>query len=186
MFKEMKMIKDLISKIKTDLKKYVILTGLVLLGLFGFKACRKVQQKADQVATNPVLKPTEAEKIIINAPEHKITVVTPQGSTTTNFSDNSVITEDKTGKLNIYNPSWNFKLHPTVGAGFSNRPKLFVGVSPIGYKKLDLNIGLETDCQHFSETAMNVSVGYNVHNATYLFLGVNNHRDIEGGVRFRF
>jgi hypothetical protein len=177
---------SLVNKVKANFKKWAILTGLILLGLFGFKACRKHQQKATQVATNPILKPNEAEKIIINESEHKITVVTPKGTTDTHFSDNTVITEDKNGKLSIYNPQWDFKFHPTVGAGMSDIPKLFVGVSPLGFKKLDLNIGLETDCQHFSETAMNISVGYNVHNATYLFLGTNNHKDIEGGVRFRF
>ena len=180
------MIKDLISKVWAKIKKWVILAVIIVLGLFGYKACRKHQQKATQVATSTVLKPNETEKIIINAPDHKITVVTSKGTTTTNFSDNTVITEDKNGKLSIYNPSWDFKFHPTVGAGMSDKPKLFVGVSPIGYKKLDLNIGLETDCSKLSETAMNISVGYNVHSATYLFLGVNNHKNIEGGLRFRF
>ena len=149
------MIKDLISKSK----KVVILAVIIALGLVGYHFAKKHQQKATQVAASTVLKPNEAEKIIINGPDHKITVVTPNGITTTNFSDNTVITEDK---------------------------KLFLGVTPITYKKLDLNIGLETDCFKLSETALNISVGYNVHNATYLFLGVNNHHNIEGGLRFRF
>lgn len=176
------MIKDLISKSK----KVVILAVIIALGLVGYHFAKKHQQKATQVAASTVLKPNEAEKIIINGPDHKITVVTPNGITTTNFSDNTVITEDKNGKLSIYNPSWDFKFHPTIGAGVSDKPKLFLGVTPITYKKLDLNIGLETDCFKLSETALNISVGYNVHNATYLFLGVNNHHNIEGGLRFRF
>ena len=180
------MIKDLISKAWGKSKKYVILGVIIVLGLFGYKACKKHQQKATQVATSTVLKPTEAEKIIINAPDHKITIVTPTGTKTTTFSDNTVITEEKNGKLDIYNPSWDFKFHPTIGAGIADKPKLFLGVSPITYKKLDLNIGVETDCSHFTETALNVSIGFNVHNATYLFLGVNNHQQIEGGLRFRF
>jgi hypothetical protein len=145
-----------------------------------------VQQKQDKQATSTVLQPNEAEKIIINAPDRKITIVTPTGTKTTTFSDNTVITEKKDGKLDIYNPQWDFKFHPTIGAGMADKPKLFAGVSPISYKKLDLNIGIETDCSKLSETNLNISVGYNVHNATYLFIGVNNHRNPEGGLRFRF
>jgi hypothetical protein len=177
---------DLISEIKRSLKKGIILVVIIVLGLLGFKACRKHQQKTNQVATNPILKPNEVEKIIINGPEHKITVITPKGTTDTHFSDHTVITEDKNGKLNIYNPQWDFKFHPSIGVGMADKPKLFVGISPIGYKRLDLNIGFETDCSKLSETSLTVSVGYNIHNATYLFLGLNNHQNIEGGMRFRF
>lgn len=170
----------------SNFKRYAILTIIILLVLFGFSCARKHAKKASQVASIPILKPNEAEKIIINEPDHKITIVTPTKTTTTYFSNNTVITEEKNGKLDIYNPSWDFKFHPTVGAGVSDKPKIFLGVSPLGYKKLDLNIGIETDCQHFGETALNISLGYNIHNSTYLFMGTNNHKAIEGGVRFRF
>jgi hypothetical protein len=177
---------NLVGKIKSNLKKWVILALIIVLGLFGYKACRKHQQNVIQVVTNPILGPNQTGQVTINSANHTITVVTPQGTTTTHLSDTTVISVNNHGKLDIYNPSWDFKIHPTVGIGFANRPKLFVGSSLIGYKKLDLNVGLETDCQHFSETAINTSIGFNVHNETYLFLGVNNHRNIEGGLRFRF
>jgi len=180
------MIKDLISKVLVRIKKIAILGVIVVLGLFGYKACRKHQQNVIQVVTNPILQPNQTGQITVNSANHTITVVTPQGTTTTHLSDTTVISVDNHGKLDIYNPSWDFKIHPTVGIGFANKSKLFAGASLIGYKKLDLNIGLETDCQHFNETAINASIGYNVHNETYLFLGVNNHKNPEGGLRFRF
>ena|ERR1035437_694408 len=180
------MIKTILSSIWTRIKKYVILGIIIVLGLLGYKACKKHQQDATQVATNHVLQPNQTGQVTVNSANHTITVVTPNGTTTTHLSDTTVITVDNHGKLDIYNPSWDFKIHPTVGFGFSNKPKLFVGASLIGYKRLDLNVGLEADCQHFNETAINTSIGFNVHNETYLFLGINNHKNIEGGLRFRF
>jgi hypothetical protein len=173
--------------LKAKTKHILVLSGVILISLFGYHLLKKHQTKVISVVTNPNLKAGEKEAIIIDPPKHQIEVITPSGSTKSYFPDQpSRISINNNGKVKITTPNWDFIPRPTVGVGIADKPKLFVGASFLSYKKLDLNVGFETDGKFLSETALDMSIGYNIHNSTYLFVGTNNHKDLLGGLRFRF
>ena len=172
------MIKTILSSIWAKIKKWVILGVIIVLGLFGYKACRKHQQDATQVATNHVLQPNQTNQITVDSTHHTITVVTPNGTTTNHLSDTTVVTTDNHGAVTIYNPSWDFKMHPYLGVGgdLDWKARIHTGVDFIGFRRLELGAGLVFNATSLKDTRVALNLGYNFYSNTSVALSIDNHR----------
>lgn len=188
----MEILKGIVGKIKANLKLYAILALVAALGLFGFKACRKIQKDQDQTANSHVLKPDERGKIIVDPVNHKITTITrnPDGSiktTETYLPDRpSTITEDKNGKVTIVTRKFGTEIRPYLGMGgaLDGTPRVHVGSDLWYWHKLDLGAGIDFNAgafgavSKFNDTRVNVNASYNVYSNTSLGLSFDNRKTV--------
>jgi len=188
----MEILKSLVNKIKSKLKLYAILGLIAALGVFGFKACRKIQKTQDTAAVSTILKPNEERKVIIDPIKHKITTVTrnPDGSTKTRetyLPDRPTqIIENKDGTIKIIVRKFGTEVRPYIGVGFGDVTRIQIGTDVFYYKKLDLGLGLGFNPTKLKDIRPNLNLSYNVYSNTSLFIGVDSHRDILGGLKVRF
>src|SRR5579863_5574322 len=164
-------LKPEVDKIKANLKHYLILAALILLGVFGFKDCAKIQKKQDKQASSTTLTPDQKEKIVVNPEKHTIEVVTknPNGTTTTTTTflpdRPTQIIEDKNGKLKIIDHKFGVEKRPYIGVGGSldGSPRVHAGVDLWYFHKLDLGAGLDfnagvlSQVSKFSDTRASVN-----------------------------
>lgn len=175
----MTILTSLVSKIKSNLKLYAIVGLSILLGLFGFKCCRKVQQKQDKQATSTILQPGQAEKIVVNPANHTIEIVTPKKTTTTYLPDRPTqIIENKDGSVTIVDHKFGVENRPFFGAGgaFDGTPRVYVGSDVFYFHRLDLGVGINTNPAELKDVRVNLSLGYNFYSNTSIALSVDNHR----------
>jgi hypothetical protein len=170
---------SLVNKIKANLKKIAIITVAVLLGLFGFKACRKVQQKQDKQATNTVLQPNQKEKIVVDPTTHEIIITTDKGTTKTYLPDRPTqIIENKDGSITVIDHKFGVEIRPFIGVGgaFDCTPRVHVGADVFYFHKLDLGIGVNTNPSELKDIRTDLSLGYNFWSNTSVALSIDNHR----------
>jgi hypothetical protein len=181
---------NLVDKIKTNMKKYMILAAIILLGLFGFKACRKHDKKVDQNTSSAVLTPDQKEKIVVDPVKHTLTVITknPDGSTktTTTFLPDrpTAVVEDNNGKLSVIDHKYGSELRPYLGVGGSldGSPRVHIGTDLFYFRKLDLGADLDVNAlvvksvSNFRDTRLSVNVSYNIYSNTSLALSVDNRK----------
>src|ERR1035437_989163 len=178
---------SLVTKIKANLKKFVILGLIILLGLFGFKACRKVQKKQDTNANSTVLAPDQKEKIVVDPTKHTITIVTknPDGTTTTTntyLPDRPTqIIEGNNGKLTIVAHKFGTEVRPYLGIGgaLDGTARVHAGADLFYFHKLDLGTGLDFNARvfgnasQFRDTRLSINASYNIYSNTSLALSVD-------------
>jgi hypothetical protein len=183
---------NLVDKIKSNLKLYAIAALIVLLGLFGFKACRKHDKKVDSDVSSPVLTPDQKEKIVVDPVKHTITVITrnPDGSTKetkTYLPDRpTAVIEDKNGKLTIIERKYGSEMRPYLGVGGSldGTPRIHLGADLFYFKKLDLGTDLDLNASvvktisSFKDTRISANVSYNVYSNTSVALSIDNHKTV--------
>jgi len=191
--------KSIVDKIKANLKLYVILALIAALGVFGFKACRKIQEKQDKDASSTVLKPDERGKIIVDPVKHKITTITRNPDGTEKVKETylpdrpSVITEDKNGKVKVVTQKFGTEVRPYLGVGgaLDGTPRVHAGSDLWYYKKLDLGVGLDFNAGVFSsiadfrDTRISANASYNVYSNTSLALSFDNHKVVGFFVKVR-
>lgn len=180
------MIKDLISRVWTKVKKWVILGVIVLLGLFGFKACRKIQQKQDKQASSTVLPPDAKEKIVVDPSKHEIEIIKPNGDIQKGYLPDrpTQIIEKKDGKLDIVDHKYGVEVRPYLGVGGSldGTARIHAGTDLFYFHKLDLGTGLDfnagvfKDISSFKDTRLSINVSYNFYSNTSLALSVDNRK----------
>lgn len=185
-------LKPAVDKIMSNLKFYAVLATLILLGVFGFKACTKLQKKQDKQASSNTLAPDQKEKVVVNPENHTIEVVTknPDGTTTTQTTflpdRPTQIIEDNNGKLKIVDHKFGVEKRPYIGVGgaLDGTPRVHAGMDFWYYKKLDLGAGLDfnagvlSQVSKFDDTRLSVNASYNVWSNTSLALSVDNHKTV--------
>ena len=185
-------LKPIVDKIKSNLKCYAILAALILLGLFGFKSCVKLQKKQDKQASSTVLTPDQREKVIVNPETHTIEIVTKKADGTTTTTDTYLpdrptsITEDNNGKITIVDHKFGVEKRPYVGVGgaLDGTPRVHAGMDFWYFHKLDFGAGLDFNAgvlgqvSKFSDTRLDVNASYNVWSNTSLALSVDNHKTV--------
>ena len=168
----------LVNKIKANLKKWAILVGLILLGLFGFKACRKIEKKQDKQATSTILQPNQAEKIVVNPQNHTIEIVTPKKTTTTYLPDRPTqIIENKDGTITVVDHKFGAEVKPYLGVGgaLDGTPRVHLGSDVFYFHRLDLGLGLDFNPTLLKDTRVGLNLSYNFYSNTSIALSVDNH-----------
>lgn len=183
---------NLVIYLKDKAKKGLIAVLIVVLALGGYHYWHKHDVKVDKQITNPVLGPDQKEKIIVDPEKHTITVIkkNPDGSTTENktyLPDHPTsITEDKNGKLTVESRKFGTEHRPYIGAGYSDAPRLYLGMDWFYYKKLDLGTGVGFNMEHLKDVRLEANVSYNIWNNTSLTVSYDNHKMVGGFVKLRF
>lgn len=186
----MEILTSLVNKIKENFKKWAILALIVVLALFGYKGCTKIQQKQDENAKNSVLTPDQKEKVVVDPGKHTIDIIkkNKDGSTTTTHTylpdRPTEITEDKNGKITVTAHKFGVEHRPYVGIGGSldGSPRIHAGADLWYYKKLDLGAGLDfnanvvKELSAFNDTRLSVNASYNVYSNTSIALSVDNRK----------
>lgn len=186
----MEFLKSIVSNIVVHLKKYVTVAVILVLALFGYKACERLQKKQDSDAKSTVLKPNEKSKIIVDPVNHKITTVTRNLDGTTKSKDTylpdrpSVITEDNNGKVTVETRKFGVEHRPYIGLGGSldGSARFHTGADLWYYKKLDLGAGLDfnaniaKEVSEFRDTRLSINASYNVYSNTSVALSVDNRK----------
>ena len=174
----------ILQSLKNNLKKWAILALIVVGGLFGFKACRKVQQKQDKQASSTVLTPDQKEKITVNPENHTITITTKKSDGTTQTQTTFLpdrptsITEDNNGKLSIIDHKYGTEIRPFLGIGgaLDGTPRVHVGADLWYFHKLDLGLGLDTNPSHLKDVRVDLNLSYNFWSNTSIAVSIDNHK----------
>jgi len=131
---------------KERLKKYAVLAGIVLVALFAFLKFRSCDKKKDTKTSSEGLNPGVVQKVIINPVKHTVTIVTPTKTETLFLPDRpSSIEINKEGETRLTSPQWGTELRPYAGLGFSEHPRLYLGVDWFYFKRFDTGVFLSED-----------------------------------------
>lgn len=180
----------LVDKLKTNLRSCIILTVIILLGLFGFKDCARMQKRQDKQASGTSLAPNQQEKIVVNPEKHTIEIVTKKNNGTTTVTNTYLpdrptqITENNNGKLTIIDHKFGVETRPYIGVGGSldGTARIHTGVDLWYFHKVDLGAGLDLNAGIFNEvsklgdTRASVNMSYNFYSNTSLALSVDNRK----------
>jgi len=183
-------LQPIVDKIKSNLKYYAILAALILLGVFGFKACTKIQKKQDKQATSTILTPDQKEKVVVDPNKHTIDIIkkNKDGSTTTTHTylpdRPTEIVEDNNGKIKVVAHTFGVEHRPYIGIGGSldGSPRIHAGADLWYYKKLDLGAGLDFNANAvhemsaFRDTRISANLSYNFYSNTSVALSVDNRK----------
>ncbi len=195
----MELLTSLVNNIKLNLKKYAILGLILLLGLFGFKACRKLQKKQDSDTKSTVLAPDQKEKIVVDPTKHTITITTKKSDGTTSTQTTFLpdrptsITEDNNGKLTVVDHKFGTEVRPYLGVGGSldGTARVHVGTDLWYFHKLDLGTGLDFNAgvfkqvSDFHDTRLSINASYNIYSNTSLAVSVDNRKFVGLFVKVR-
>jgi hypothetical protein len=190
----MELLRNLVNKITSNLKLYAILGLIIILGLFGFKACRKLQKKQDKDATSTVLTPDQKEKVTVDPIKHTITITkkNSDGSTTTtkNYLPDrpSEIIEDKNGKITVVVHKFGTEMRPYLGVGgaFDGTPRVHTGVDFFYYHRMDAGVGLDTNPSNLKDIRGNLNLSYNFYSNTSIACSYDNHKQVGLFLKVRF
>lgn len=173
------MIKDLISKVWAKIKRYVILGVIIVLGLFGFKECRKIQKKQDKQASSTVLPPNAKEKIVVDPVKHEIDIIKPNGDVQKGYLPDrpTQIIENKDGTITVIDHKFGTEIKPYLGVGgaLDSTPRVQLGLDLLYFHRFDLGLGVDSDPAKFSDTRTNLNLSYNFYSNTSLAVSIDNH-----------
>ena len=188
------MLISLLNKIKANLRKFAILGAVILLGLFGFKACRKVAKTQDKQVTSTVLTPDQKEKIVVDPTKHTITITTKKAdgtdqTTTTYLPDRPTsVTEDNNGKITIVDHKYGAEFRPYLGIGgaLDGTPRVHVGSDLFYFRKMDLGLGIDDNPAHLKDLRGNLNLSYNFYSNTSIAISYDNHKTAGLFLKVRF
>ncbi len=180
----MEILTSLVSKIKSNLKKLVILGVIILLALFGFKGCRKIQKTQDSATKSTVLTPSQKEKIVVDPTKHTITITTKKAdgtdqTTTTYLPDRpTAVIESNDGKISLIDHKYGTEIRPYIGVGgaLDGTPRVHIGSDFFYFHKMDLGIGLDTNPAHLKDVRCNLNLSYNFYSNTSIAFSFDNHK----------
>lgn len=160
---------------------------LVLLGLT-LHQCNK--PKTINTISSNQLKPNEKEEVLYNSVNHQITIKKDDGTTTTEYSRNPVVTIEKNGTVDIQRHSLGFEHSPFLGLSMHDSLRVELGVSWFYYNHWDFNTSLSLTTKDFNDinniVRGTVSISYNVLSNTNVFVGIDNTKTPVVGVFLRF
>lgn len=175
-----------------------IVAGLALAGLI-FTKCHK----AEQVLTTPVLKENEKQKIIVDTRRKTIQVVrrignvkhpgeaVPQVTKTTSGVRKVVVTETDDGEITVTAIQSGFVCEPGLAIYYSDRARIGLDVQIAYWHSYGLVLGAGVNMGEEPRTirahiAVSHTLPLNLLSNTSVFLGVDNKKDVVGGLRIQF
>lgn len=178
------MLISLVNKIKTNFKDFTILALLILLGVFGWKGCRKVAKTQDKQVTSTILAPDQKEKIVVDPTKHTITITTKKADgtdqTTTSYLPDrpTAVIESNDGKLSLIDHKYGVEIRPFIGVGgaLDGTPRVHVGSDFFYFHKMDLGLGLDTNPAHLKDVRCNLNLSYNFWSNTSIAFSFDNHK----------
>lgn len=174
------------------IKHIAAITGVVLLGLLGYRFWIHHAKKVDQNIVSTVLQPNQKQKEIIDPIKHKITTITRDNTGkeithTTYLPDRPIsIVEDNNGKLTIEERKWGPECRPYFGAGFDGDVRLHLGLDGLYFRTFDFGGGLKMNPVELKDTRVDVNASWNFYSHTSLALSYDNHKTVEGFIKLRF
>lgn len=180
------------NKLVANFRYYAIIALILVMALFGYKSCVKIQKKQDSDAKNTVLTPDQKEKVVVDPGNHTIDIIkkNPDGTTTTTHTylpDRPTdIVEDNNGKINVVSHKFGVEHRPYVGVGGSldATGRVHAGMDLWYYKKLDLGTGVSfntnvfRELSAFNDTRLDINASYNFYSNTSIAVSVDNHRTV--------
>lgn len=171
---------------------------LVVLGLVLNKC-----HKQEQVLTTPVLKENEKQKIIVDTRRKTIQVVrrignvkhpgeaVPQVTKTTSGVRKVVVTETDDGEITVTAVQSGFVCEPGLAIYYSDRARLGLDVQLAYWHSYGLVLGAGVNLGEEPRTirahvAVSRSLPLNLFSNTSVFVGVDNKKDVVGGLRIQF
>jgi hypothetical protein len=190
----MGLLRSVVGYLRSNLKRYVVLALILLLALFGFRGCRKVQKKQDSVTSSAVLASNQKEKIVVNPEKHTITITTRKAdgqtqTTTTYLPDRpTAVVEDVNGKLSLIDHKFGTELRPYLGIGgaLDGTPRVHLGVDFFYFRKMDLGAGLDTNPSNLKDVRGNLDLSYNFYSNTSVACSYDNHKTVGLFLKVRF
>jgi hypothetical protein len=192
----MTIILAILIKIKNFIFKYWKQLLLVALGAFlVFKAqgcekklfpSKKPVSGPSSPTTGPVLKPDQKEIITVNTNKKTITVTTPTGTKTVDDSHGATIIENKNGTITVNTKKLGFEAKPYIGVGIAHGFRTQLGLDYFYFHRFDAGFGVETDCQHFQNTAADLNLSYNFYSNTSIAVSYNTAKQVGVFLKVRF
>jgi hypothetical protein len=175
-----------------------LIAGLCLAGLI-FTKCHK----QEQVTTSPVLKDNEKQKIIVDTRRKTIQVVRrvgtvkqpgasiPQVTETTRGVRKVVVTETDDGEITVTAITKGFVFEPGLALYYSDRARLGLDVQIAYWHSYGLVLGAGVNLGEEPRTvrahvAVSRTLPLNLFSNTSVFIGVDNKKDVVGGLRITF
>ncbi len=175
-----------------------VVVALALAGLI-FTKCHK----QEQVITSPVLKENEKQKIIVDTKHRTVSVVRrvgspsrpgdtiPQVTKTTEGVREVVVTETDDGEITVTAITAGFICEPGLSLYYSDRARLGLDVQVAYWHSYGLLLGAGVNLGEGPRTirahvAVSRTLPLNLFRNTSVFVGVDNKKDVVGGLRISF
>jgi hypothetical protein len=175
-----------------------IIVVLAVCGLV-FTKCHK----QEQVLTTPVLKENEKQKVIVDTRRKTVSVVrrigtpknpgavVPQVERTTRGVRKVVVTETNDGEITVTAITKGFVCEPGLALYYSDRARLGLDVQIAYWHSYGLVLGAgvnlgEEPRNIRAHVAVSRTLPLNLFSNTSVFVGVDNKKDVVGGLRIQF
>jgi hypothetical protein len=180
---------EFLQKIKqltlSKIKHILVLSGVILLALLGYRFWVHHARKVDQNITNTILQPNEQRKAIIDPIKHKITTVTKDKNGkeithSTYLPDRPIaIVETNDGKVKIESRKFGPEMRPYLGIGVDNKFRAGLGLDVFYWNKFDLGFGLgiyPSSSLALNDVTANMNISYNIYSHTSLGVSINSQK----------
>lgn len=166
--------------------------GLIFLSLFlvalTYWFVHKKNKQTDVSIENPILRPTEKEKIILDMNKNQALIVKSDGTTKTVYLSprNKVsIIENNDGTLILQQRTWGVEHAPILGVAFSDAVHIDLGVGLVYWRSYDLSVGVSSPVNRFSLSGYGaVSYNFRRNYLVYVKYGTDRKIGIGTGIRF--
>ena len=183
---------------------YLEIGLFVVLSAWIFTKCHAKAVEKEQVLISPVLKEHEKEKIIIDTQHKTVSVVRrvgsvknpvdaviPQVEKRTEGVRKVVVTETDDGEITVTAITHGFICEPGVAIYYSDRARLGLDVQVYYWHQYGLVLGAGVNMGGEPRTvrahiAVTRTLPINLFSNTSVFLGVDNKKDVVGGLRLTF
>lgn len=160
-----------------------ILLALLLVGVWLFM--RHKDQVVDHKAADTTLAPGVVDKLIVDPDKHTLIVVTSSKEEHLFLPDRpSSIEINKNGQVTVTSKQYGTEIKPFGGVGYSDSFRLYGGVDLAYWKKLDGGLFGSASLKY--PVRLGPCFSYTVYDNTRLTLGIDNAKDINGFVSWRF
>lgn len=156
----------------SNYKRFLLPLSILLLLLSGLGYWLTHRNRGTPPA--PSVLPEGVKAIVVfDESKHELKVTTKDGIKRA-FARKPEVRIHEDGTITTFTHSFGFIRKPFLGVGYSDAPRLYVGVSWLYFKRFDFNTALGLSFSRYEKgLSPAVSVGYNVYSGTGLNLGVN-------------
>lgn len=159
----------------------MVITSLIASGIWYWN------QRQDEAIHSPTLAPDVREKIIIDPPKKKITVITKERTDTLFLPNRATAIEiPHEGPVRITRRTWGFEMTPFGTVVFTDTLRAGVGADVFYWNRLSVGFGAATNVRDFFDGRVFAHVSYNVYSNTSLGLVLDNEKRGGINVSFRF
>lgn len=160
---------------------------LTLLGIIWFSFFAKVDIQTQQQIVSQQLKPGEKQKIIVQQTKRDLTIVTDKGIEHIDLPNHPYsITLTDDNKLVVQTRKKGLGLSPFVGLNYEKNLRGYVGSDIFFFRRLDVGIGVSLQFIHpGKDIRLMVSSSYTVWSNTSVYVGIDNQKKINFGIKVR-